>query len=82
VVVSSVINWKICEISWEIARVDLSSEHRVKHEMESEKGEPPASPSDEASHGEDVLAVGPAALAGEPLVLGERSKYALSQRSD
>jgi molybdopterin-dependent oxidoreductase alpha subunit len=62
--------------SWEIAKVDLASEPRIEREMVAEKGEPAASPSDEASHGRDVLAVGPADHTGERLVLGHRPKYA------
>ena len=62
--------------SWEIAKIDLSSEHRIEREMIAEKGESPASPVDEASHGQDVLAVAPAVPTGERVVIGERAKYA------
>jgi hypothetical protein len=42
--------------SWEIAKVDLSSELRIAQELIAEKGEQPASLADEASHGKQVLA--------------------------
>jgi molybdopterin-dependent oxidoreductase alpha subunit len=61
--------------SWEIAKIDLKSEPRIEHEMRAEKGEPPASPADEASHGEDVLAAAPQQLSND-LVVKERPKYA------
>jgi molybdopterin-dependent oxidoreductase alpha subunit len=62
--------------AWEIAKVDLSSEERIEREMIAEKGEPPASPADEANHGADVLAVGPEQLTGERIVIGKRAKFA------
>jgi molybdopterin-dependent oxidoreductase alpha subunit len=62
--------------SWEIAKVDLSSEERIGREMMVETGEPPASPADESSHGANVLAVGPEQFTGERIVIGKRSKFA------
>jgi molybdopterin-dependent oxidoreductase alpha subunit len=62
--------------SWEIAKVDLSSERRIERELVAEKGEPPASPADEASHGEGVLAEAPAEFTGERVVIGKRGTYA------
>ena len=62
--------------SWEIAKVDLSSEQRIASEMLAEKGEQPASPGDEAIHGDQVLAVEPPALTSEGITLGKRSRYA------
>ncbi|HEY2067080.1 MAG TPA: FdhF/YdeP family oxidoreductase [Gemmatimonadaceae bacterium] len=61
--------------SWEIAKVDLKSEQRIEHEMRAEQGDPPASPADEATHGEPVLAVAPEEI-DHKLVLGHRPKYA------
>ncbi len=60
--------------SWETAKVDLSSEHRIAGEMMAEKGEAPATRRDEAEHGGGVLAVPPEELTG--LKLGKRGKYA------
>jgi molybdopterin-dependent oxidoreductase alpha subunit len=62
--------------SWEIAKVDLSSEQRIEHEMMAEKGQPPASPADEASHGDNVLAVEPAEFTGERVTIGKRYDHA------
>ncbi|MDB4882179.1 MAG: oxidoreductase alpha (molybdopterin) subunit [Gemmatimonadetes bacterium] len=61
--------------SWEIAKIDLQSEQHIEHEMRVERGEPPASPADEARHGEPVLAAAPQET-GNDLVVGHRSKYA------
>jgi molybdopterin-dependent oxidoreductase alpha subunit len=61
--------------SWEIAKVDLKSEQYIEHEMITEKSEQPASPADEANHGEEVLAVAPQQLDND-LVLKPRPKYA------
>jgi molybdopterin-dependent oxidoreductase alpha subunit len=61
--------------SWEIAKIDLKSEEHIEHEMNAQKGEPPASPADEASHGEEVLAAAPQQL-GSDLVVGKRPAYA------
>jgi molybdopterin-dependent oxidoreductase alpha subunit len=62
--------------AWEIAKVDLASEPRIEREMLAEKGERPASPADEAQHGEHVLAVGPADLTSERNVVGKRPAFA------
>jgi molybdopterin-dependent oxidoreductase alpha subunit len=61
--------------SWEIAKIDLSSEQRIEHEMSGEKGELPATPDDESSHGEGVLPVAPPEFTGGQVV-GKRSTYA------
>jgi molybdopterin-dependent oxidoreductase alpha subunit len=66
--------------SWEIAKVDLKSEQNIEREMIAQKGESPASPVDEASHGEHVLAVAPEQLDGE-LVVGKRSPYAAGMKA-
>jgi molybdopterin-dependent oxidoreductase alpha subunit len=60
--------------SWEIAKVDLKSEHHIEHEMRAD-GEQPATPADEARHGEGVLAAAPQEVDGD-LVLKARPKYA------
>jgi molybdopterin-dependent oxidoreductase alpha subunit len=61
--------------SWEIAKVDLKSEEHIEHEMGTRTGEPPASPADEAIHGEAVLATAPQQV-GDHLAIGTRPKYA------
>jgi molybdopterin-dependent oxidoreductase alpha subunit len=62
--------------SWEIKKIDLKSEHHIEREMITEKHKPPASPADEAEHGEGVQPVAPAAFTGERVVIGTRAKYA------
>jgi molybdopterin-dependent oxidoreductase alpha subunit len=62
--------------SWEIAKIDISSEERIEREMIAAKGEPPASPSDEAEHGDDVLAVEPPEFTGERIEIGKRYDHA------
>ncbi|MEO5817733.1 MAG: FdhF/YdeP family oxidoreductase [Gemmatimonadaceae bacterium] len=60
--------------SWDIAKIDLSSERRIEHEMRVEEGELPASRVDEAAHGDQVLAVAPATFTGESAI-GARPAY-------
>jgi hypothetical protein len=62
--------------SWEIAKIDLKSEHHIVQEIRVERGEAPASPADEASHGGDVLAVAPQRVDQSDLELTTRPKYA------
>src|SRR5262245_9239729 len=60
--------------SWEIAKIDLSSERRIALEIVKEVGadEPPAV---ESTHGQ-TIPVPPPALTGEPIAIGDRSRYA------
>ena len=62
--------------SWEIAKIDLSSEQRIEREMIAEQADPPASAADEASHGADVLAVAPETFTGERIAIRKRPKFA------
>ncbi|MDB4874332.1 MAG: ydeP1 [Gemmatimonadetes bacterium] len=62
--------------SWEIAKVDLSSEHRIRSEMTAEQGDASAVAGDEASHGEPLLAMAPEVLTGTNGVIGKRSTVA------
>jgi molybdopterin-dependent oxidoreductase alpha subunit len=67
--------------AWEIAKVDLHSEARIEGEMSAEKGEAPATVSDEAKHGDDVLAVGPEERTDEGVVIGKRALFAAGMRA-
>jgi molybdopterin-dependent oxidoreductase alpha subunit len=62
--------------SWEIAKLDLSSEDRIKREMAAERGEAAAMHHDGAQHGAAVLAVEPEEFTGKPIEIGARGKYA------
>jgi molybdopterin-dependent oxidoreductase alpha subunit len=62
--------------SWEIAKLDLSSEGRMEQEMASAQGHAPAAHRDEGQHGAGVLAVPPEEFTGEPIEIGPRGKYA------
>ncbi|MDB4891063.1 MAG: oxidoreductase alpha (molybdopterin) subunit [Gemmatimonadetes bacterium] len=68
--------------AWEIAKIDLSSEQKIEHEMVAEKGEPPASLADEARHGADVVPTPPAEFTGERIVIGKRAPYAAGIPAD
>jgi molybdopterin-dependent oxidoreductase alpha subunit len=61
--------------SWEIAKLDLSDESRIRDEMAAGGGPASATHRDEAQHGA-VLAVPPEEFTGERIEIGARGKYA------